>query len=180
MKSRWIIGFLLTCGLAISANAQENSGVQSAEGPIADLARQHSSGATSPARQLQAPAGVQDAGTYPGRLEEVLGAMSAELAEIAQAAREGKISRDQAEYLSLERYYVALTRFQLLRMLYEPPPESNPPQSYAQANTSPQISGGALFIPPVTCSPDIPPQILLLQPENVVLTATRLCHPLIV
>ena len=86
--------------------------------------------------------------------------MSAELGEIAQAAREGKISRDQAEYLSLERYYVALTRFQLLRMLYQPPQESNPPQSYAQANTSPQISGGALFIPPVTCSPDIPAQLV--------------------
>ena len=49
--------------------------------------------------------------------------MSAELAEIAQAAREGKIGRDQAEYLSLERYYVALTRFQLLRTLYQAPQE---------------------------------------------------------
>ena len=74
--------------------------------------------------------------------------MSAELGEIAQAAREGKISRDQAEYLSLERYYVALTRFQLLRMLYQPPPESNPPQTYAQANTSPQIPGVRSSIPP--------------------------------
>ena len=160
MKSRWFIGFLLTCALAISANAQENSGVQSAEGPIADLARQHSGGATSPATQLQAPAGLQDAGTYPDRLEEVLGAMSAELGEIAQAAREGMISRDQAEYLSLERYYVALTRFQLLRMLYQAPQESNPPQSYAQANTSPQTSGSAFVIPPVVCSPDIPNQLV--------------------
>ena len=42
MKSRWIIGFLLTCALAVSANAQENSGEQSAEGPIANLARQNS------------------------------------------------------------------------------------------------------------------------------------------
>ncbi len=86
--------------------------------------------------------------------------MSAELGEIAQAAREGKISRDQAEYLGLERYYVALTRFQLLRMLYQPPQESNLPQNYAQANTSPQISRGALFIPPVVCAPDIPSQLV--------------------
>ncbi len=166
MKSRWIIGFLLTCALAIPANAQENSGVQSAEGPIANLARQNSDGATSSAMQLQAPAGLQDAGTYPARLEEVLEAMSAELGEIAQAAREGKIGRDQAEYLSLERYYVALTRFQLLRMLYQPPQDSNPsqdsnpPQSYAQANTSPQISGSTFVIPPVVCSPDIPNQLV--------------------
>ena len=160
MKSQWIIGFLLTCALAVSASAQENSGARSAEGPIANFAQQNLGGATSPATQLQAPPGLQDAGTYPGQLEEVLGAMSAELAVIAQAAREGKISRDQAEYLSLERYYVALTRFQLLRMLYQPPEQSNPQQSYTQANTVPQISGGALFIPPVTCPPDIPPQIV--------------------
>ena len=160
MKSRWIIGFLLTCALAISGHAQENSGSQSAEGPIAELARQNSSGATSPPTQLEAPAGSQHAGTYPARLEEVLGAMSVELGEIAQAARESKISREQAEYLSLERYYVALARFQLLRMLYLAPQESNPTQSYAQANTSPQVSGSAFVIPPVVCSPDIPNQLV--------------------
>jgi hypothetical protein len=137
VKSRWIIGFLLMGALTISANAQENSGGQSAEGPMANLARQNSASATNPATQLQAPVGLQDAGTYPDRLEEVLGAMSAELGQIAQAAREGKISRDQAQYLSLERYYVALARFQILRVLYQPPQQSNPPQSYAQANTSP-------------------------------------------
>ncbi len=86
--------------------------------------------------------------------------MSAELAEIAQAAREGKICRDQAEYLSLERYYVALTRFQLLRTLYQAPQDSNRPQSYAQANTSPQISGSAFAIPSMVCSPDIPDQLV--------------------
>ena len=96
--------------------------------------------------------------------------MSAELGEIAQATREGKISRDQAEYLTLERYYVALTRFQLLRMLYQPPQESDPPQSYVQANTPSQISGSALVIPPVVCSPDIPNQLvdyLQLTPREV-------------
>ena len=47
MKPQWIIGFLLTCALAISANAQENGGVQSAEGPIAKFARQNSGDATA-------------------------------------------------------------------------------------------------------------------------------------
>ena len=160
MKSRWIIVFLLMCVLALSANAQENSSAQSAEGPIANFAQQNVGGATSPATQLQAPAGMQGAGTYPDRLEEVLGAMSAELAEIAQAAREGKVSRDQAEYLSLERYYVALSRFQLLRTLYQPPQQSEPSQSYAQANTSPQVPGGGFVIPPLVCSPEIPNQLV--------------------
>jgi len=160
MKSRWIIGFLLMCVLAISANSQENSSVQSAQGPIANVAPQHMDGATSPATQLQAPAGSRDAGTYQDRLEEVVGAMSAELGEIAQAAREGKISRDQAEYLSLERYYVALSRFQLLRTLYQPPQESDPSKSYAEATSSPQISGSGFVIPPLVCSPDIPNQLV--------------------
>ena len=160
MKSRWIIGFVLMGVLAIFANAQENSSVQSAQGPNANVAPQPPGGATSPATKLQLPAGSQDAGAYPGRLEEVLGAMSAELAEIAQAAREGKISRDQAEYLSLERYYVALSRFQLLRTLYQPPQESDPSQSYTQANTSPQVSGSGFAIPPLVCSPDIPNQLV--------------------
>jgi len=86
--------------------------------------------------------------------------MSAELGEIAQAAREGKISRDQAEYLSLERYYVALSRFQLLRTLYQPPQESDPSKSYAEATSSPQISGSGFVIPPLVCSPDIPNQLV--------------------
>jgi Spy/CpxP family protein refolding chaperone len=160
VKSQWIMGLLLMCALASSANSQESGRVPSTEGPIANFAQQNSGGATSPATQLQALAGGQDGGSYPDRLEEVLGAMSAELAEIAQAARDGKISRDQAEYLSLERYYVALSRFQLLRALYQAPQESNPSQSYAQANTSPQISGIPLVIPPVVCSPDIPGQLV--------------------
>ena len=134
MKLRWIIGFLLTCALAMSAHAQENNGAQGAEGPIANLARQNPGGAKSSATQLQAPAGSQDGGTYPERLEEVLGAMTADLGQIAQAASEGKISRQQAQYLSLERYYVALARFQLLRMLFQPTEEANPTQSYAQAS----------------------------------------------
>jgi Spy/CpxP family protein refolding chaperone len=86
--------------------------------------------------------------------------MSAELGEIAQAAREGSISRDQAEYLSLERYYVALTRFQLLRMMYQVPEANNSPQKYSQANTATQISRGAFIGPPLACSPDIPAQLV--------------------
>jgi Spy/CpxP family protein refolding chaperone len=96
--------------------------------------------------------------------------MTAELGEIAQAAREGKISRAQAEYLSLERYYVALTRFQFLRTLYQDPPQGNQAQSYAQANPAPQIPSASVILPPQTCSPDIPEQLvsyLELSPPQV-------------
>ena len=86
--------------------------------------------------------------------------MTAELGEIAQAAREGKISRPQAEYLSLERYYVALTRFQFLRTLYQDPPQGNQAESYAQANPAPQIPSVSVTLPTRTCSPDIPEQLV--------------------
>ena len=148
MKSHWIIGLLMTCALAIFAGAQENGGAQPAEGTA------------SPPVQLQAPAGLQDGKTYPEQLEAVLQAMTAELGEIAQAAREGKISRPQAEYLSLERYYVALTRFQFLRTLYQDPPRGNQAESYAQANPAPQIPSVSVTLPTRTCSPDIPEQLV--------------------
>jgi len=148
MRSRWIIGLLMTCVLATSAGAQESSGAQPAEG------------AASPPTQLQAPAALQDGKTYPEQLEAVLEAMTAELGQIAQAAREGQISRTQAEYLSLERYYVALTRFQFLRTLYQDPPQADQPESYARANTAPQIPSSSVIVPSRTCSPDIPEQLV--------------------
>lgn len=148
MKSRWIIGLLMTCVLAIFAGAQENGGAQPGEGTA------------NPPAQLQPPAGLQDGRTYPEQLETVLEAMTAELGEIAQAAREGKISRPQAEYLSLERYYVALTRFQFLRTLYQDPPQGNQAESYAQANPAPQIPSVSVTLPTRTCLPDIPEQLV--------------------
>ena len=159
MKSRWIIGFLITCVLAIPGGAQENSGAQPAEGAIVTLPQQDSGSPANPSAQLQVPAG-QDAGTYPERLEAVLGAMSAELGQIGQALRDGRISRAQAEYLRLERYYVALTRFQLLRTMYQNPEESNQTESYSKANTAPQVSRDPVIVPPRACPPDIPKQIV--------------------
>jgi len=159
VKSRWIIGVLMTCVLATSAGGQE-SGAQPAQRPIANLTPQQSDGAASNARELRAPAGLQDGRTYPEQLEAVLGAMTAELGEVAQAARDGKISRAQVEYLSLERYYVALTRFQFLRMLYEESPQDSQTGSYAEGNAVPQIPGASVVVPSLTCSPDLPEQLI--------------------
>ena len=156
MKSKWI-AFVMMCMLAISASAQANKSAQAAVGPMANLAQQAADEKGSAPGQVGA--GQAD-GTYPERMESVLGNMSAELAAIAQAAREGKISREQAEYLSLERYYVALTRFQLLRAMYDATPEAGPAQSYPQATPPAQMSAGTLVIPPVSCSPDIPIQLV--------------------
>jgi len=158
VKSKWIIGLLMLCVLAISAGAQQSDSAQPSEGAIVSLPQQRSGDTASPPMQLQ-PGGPPDAQSYPEQLESVLAAMSAELGEIAQAVREGKITRSEGEYLSLERYYVALTRFQFLRTLYQNPMEGNQAQSHRQENTPLQMSG-TVMISPLTCSPEIPEQIV--------------------
>jgi Spy/CpxP family protein refolding chaperone len=170
VKSKWIIGLVMTCVLAISAGAQQKNSARPSEGAIESVPQQQSGGTAIPPTQLQPPGGASDAESYPEQLESVLSAMSAELREIAQAVREGKITRSEGEYLSLERYYVALTRFQFLRTLYQNPAEGNQTQSYSQANTPLQISGNTAMISPLTCSPDLPEQIvgyLGLTPEQI-------------
>src|SRR3974390_3058267 len=147
------------CVLAIAATAQENNAAQPQGGAIPSLPQQRS-GSTVGSPTLQAPAGVQDAEPYPEQLESILTTMSAELAEIAQAVREGKISREQGEYVSLERYYVAMTRFQFLRAMYQDPKET----------LTPQVSTDAVSPPTLTCSPDLPQQLvgyLQLSPEQI-------------
>lgn len=145
MKLRSIALFILISLLAVYAVAQANDG--GSNGPQAP-------GAANPA--IGSGPGPE---TYPERLESVVDAMAAELAEIAQAVREGKVSREQAEYLSMERYYVAMTKFQLLRTMYQPAEQSTA-QTYTDANTAPQLSAADSILPPMTCSPDIPPQIV--------------------
>src|SRR3974390_965078 len=159
VKSKWIIGLLITCVLAISVGAQQNDSAQLSEGAIMSVPQQHSGEPTGPRAQLQPLGAAPDTQSYPEQLESVLAAMSAELGEIAQAVREGKITRSEGEYLSLERYYVALTRFQFLRTLYQNPMEGNQAQSHRQENTPLQMSG-TVIISPLTCSPEIPEQIV--------------------
>ena len=160
MKLRLIIGFLITGALVISAGAQENSGTRPVDAIAASLPRQQSSTTDTPPAQLQLPPGLGNAQEYPQRMELVLQALSEELGVIAQAAHEGKVSHAQAEYLSLERYYVALTRFQFLRTLYQNPEEDTQRNPNSQENAGPQISGDTVVIPPRTSSPDVSAQIV--------------------
>ena len=85
MKSKWIIGLVIMCVLAISAGAQQNGGAQPSEGAIISVPQQQSNGTASPPTRLEPPGGAPAAESYPEQLESVLAAMSAELAEIAQA-----------------------------------------------------------------------------------------------
>ena len=158
VNSKVIIGLLLICVLAIAATAQENNAIQSQSKAIISLPQQSRGTAEPPT--LQAPDGAQDAKPYPEQLESVLATMSAELAEIAKAVREGQISREQGEYLSLERYFVAMTRFQFLRTMYQGPEEPSQGKPYPQPTLAPQVSTDAVSLPTLTCSPDLSQQLI--------------------
>lgn len=159
MKSKWIIGLIIMCLLAIAATAQETSGAEVQSGAAVSLPQQQYGNAGGvPAPRV--PAQMQDSDSYPEQLQTVLNAMSAELAEIGQALREGKISRSEAEYLSMERYYVAMTRFQFLRTKYQDPNEANGGGSYAPPSAGPTVSADNLTVLTPTCSPDLPQQFI--------------------
>ena len=169
MKPRWMMALLTTVVLVISAAAQDNSTSQTTNGVTAGLSGQQSSRTPMPRAQLQVAPGSLDA-AYPELMQAVLQGVSEDLVQIAQAAHDGKISRAQAQYLSVESYYVALTRFQLLRALYQSSDEANKTELYSPANTAPQLSGNTIVIPPPTSSPEASEQIasyLELTPSQI-------------
>lgn len=156
MRSKLIMTFFIAAALTISAGAQDNNS-------------QHASGAAAPV-YLSGSAPQDIKGQYAQQMDAVLQSVSQEWVQISQASREGSIDRAQAEYLYLERYYVGLMRFQLLRALYQNSDGASARQSYSQAKTSPQGSDTTITIAPPTSSPDVPPQLvayLQLNPEQM-------------
>jgi len=151
VKSKLIVGLLITGLLVISAGAQA---------VMVTLPSQQSGSTVMAPAQLQAFSGAREAKSPPQQMEAVPQALSEDLGQIALAVRDGKITPEQAEYLSIERYYVGLMRFQLLRALHQNAGEENQRESYLQPNTaSAPSSDTAVTIPAPTSSPDVPPQI---------------------
>ncbi len=158
MKSRWIIGLLITGALVISAAAQDINGAQLAQAMPASLPRQQSN-STPMALQLQpAPANDQTA-AYVQPMQGVLESLAEELGLIAQAVHDGKITAAQGEYLSVERYYTALMRLQLLRTLQQTANDASRSESYSGTNTAgdttADTSGDVVVVSPPTSSPDV-------------------------
>jgi Spy/CpxP family protein refolding chaperone len=147
---------LITSALVRSAVAQDNSGAQLTQSTAASLPRQQLNSTPTPTAPSPVFGGTE---AYPPQMQGVLEALSEELGLIAQAVHDGKITRAQAEYLSVERYYTALMRLQLLRTLRQNQDEPNQSESYAPASTAPQVSGDTVVIPPPTSSSDILPRM---------------------
>jgi Spy/CpxP family protein refolding chaperone len=171
-----MIALLITGVLVISAGAEENSTAQLTNGVMARVPRQQSSSTAIPPAQLQEPPGSQDATEYPQLMQAVLQGLSEDLVQIAQLAHDGNISRKQAEYLSVEGYYRALMRFQLLRALYQNAAGANQREPYSQANTAPQSSDTTMVVPSPTSQPDLSGQIasyLELTPAQIAAIEAR-------
>ena len=117
MKARLMMALLIAGALTLSASAQERSKAQPVGGVTVSLPRMQSSGATSPPELSQATPATGEANGYPQDMETVLRGMAEELGQVTQAFRDGKITHEQADYLIIERYYVGLMRFQVLRTL---------------------------------------------------------------
>jgi len=147
--------------LSVAAVGQENNAAETRNAVIESLPPPQSSGPMTPDVQLQAPKVSLNASTYQGRMDVVLRAMSEELSEIAQQVHDGKISSAEGDYLYLERYYIALSRFQYLRTLYPRPGEAlRGSEENSQESTEPLISGETVIVPPRVSSPDIPSEII--------------------
>ena len=163
MRSKLIIAFFMTSMLTLSAAGQDDS----YRGRIV---------AAAPMRlPASAPQDMKE--PYQHQMEGVLQSVSQELGQIAQAVRDGSIDRSQAEYLSVERYYVGLMRFQLLRALYQNADGATQRQSYSQARTAPQSSDTTIAITPPTSSSDVPVQLagyLQLNPEQLAAIQARI------
>ena len=161
LRLHCLAGLLVMAILSVAAVGQENNADERGNAVVASLPRPQSSGPMAPDVRLQAPKVSLNASAYEGRMDVVLRAMSAELSEIAQQVHDGKISPAEADYLYLERYYIALSRFQYLRTLYPRPQEPmQRGEESSQESTEPQISGETLIVPPRVSSPDIPSEII--------------------
>jgi hypothetical protein len=155
MKRGRILGTLIVSGLVISAVAQDNH-LQSPPNP----------NLTAPARAetpniTETPASDSQVSVMPRDLlkeyEKQMGLVSLEtceeLTQISQAAGEGTIDLEQAEYLSGQRFELGMIRLQSLKTLHQIPDDKI--QKETKQASEVQSSGGALVAPPPDSSPDV-------------------------
>jgi len=122
MKYRFVLGAYVIGVLVISVVAQDEGGPPSAsvDSVIATVASDTSAITAILVTDPQVPLGPRDVlRNYEQEMVAVSDRTGAELAQIAQAAGEGQISREQAEYFSGERYHLGMMQFQLLSTLHQ-------------------------------------------------------------
>jgi Spy/CpxP family protein refolding chaperone len=173
VKARFMMTLLVAGALTLSAGAQERYKAQSVGDGTVSLPR----GATSSPELSQPTPATGEATGYPQDMETVLRGMAEELGQVAQAFRDGKITREQADYLIIERYYVGLMRFQVLRTLYQDAQEATQRPPSSQASAASQTSGDNVVLPQPASSPDVSQPIaayLELTPAQITAIQTQI------
>ncbi len=117
------------------------------------------------------PRGPRDVlADYERDMDKVTGRLSAELASISQASAKGQLTREQAEYLSHERYQVAMMQFQLLSAWHAILVQDLDEADAKGANAGSGGTGASLVVPLPFSSLQLNPslaQYLGLSPEQV-------------
>jgi len=144
VRPRLIVGILLAGALAISARAQDNGSPQppAMSKVLAGLPSDEPRIAAILASQPQEPAGPGDIlRNYEQGMAVVSQQTYVELVQVAEAARQGQIGRQQAEHLSYEIYQTGMMQFQLLSTLHQVL-ESDIVKA-GQRSGAPQLTGSA-------------------------------------
>jgi hypothetical protein len=119
---RLFVGILVAAAVAIAAPAQEHGSPQppAISQVLAALPSDEPRLAEILASQPQEPAGPGDMlRNYEQGMAVVSQQTYAELVQVAEAARQGQITREQAEHLSFEIYQTGMMQFQLLSTLHQ-------------------------------------------------------------
>jgi Spy/CpxP family protein refolding chaperone len=155
MKRGGILGTLVASGLVISAVAQDNH-LQSPPRPsvTAPATAQTPYITDTPATDSQVSVMPRELlKEYEKQMVPVTLATCEELTQTAQAAGEGGIDLEQAEYLSGQRLELGMIRLQSLKTLHQIPDDKI--QKETKQASEVQSSGGALVAPPPDSSPDV-------------------------
>jgi len=83
---------------------------------------------------------------YESEMAKIASRMSNELGEICQAIANGQLSRDQGEYLTRERYRVAMMQYQLFSAWHSILEQAVTQASATQAENDPSPTGQAVVV----------------------------------
>jgi len=169
MKSRMLVGCIVVAGLAISAVTQDSSGPQ--YDAAAKIRSEPPVWTGEFKLEQQAPINPRDLmKAYREGMEQVFEKTCHDLEQITQAVHQGTVSREQAEYASIQRYQLGLMTFELLQTLYESADQEI--SRAAQPHDSPGLltAGDAQLVPPPSSSAGVTPtiaQYLELNPAQI-------------
>ena len=160
MQRVHILGALIASALVISSVAQDDHPQPPTSTSVAAIAAAETSNiAETPATVSQVTSTPQDLlKEYEKQMALVSLKTCDELAQIAQAAREGRIDPEQAEYVSGRQLQLGMIRLQFLDTLHQILDDKI--QKETQRRSEVQSAGDTLLVPPPDSSPDVSQEIV--------------------